>query len=402
MRQLIYTRFNEERESPGVMKRSAPSAVPPDERLASIDILRGVALFGVMAVNLVTEFRISIFQQFLHVERALPMSDRIVEAFVSQALELKAFALFSLLFGVGLAIQFDRLSRGGRPLYWLGRRLAALLLLGLIHLLLVWNGDILAEYALAGFLVLPFLYAPSWVLAVGFASLLAFYVAMPLLHLPIPWPNAATLQQHVTEANRVYATGGVDEIWRFSFRELPLLAPLHIYIFPRTVALFLLGVFVWRIGLLRNLGQYKVELAIGALAGIAVGTVLTTGGGAGARLATIILALGYGAAVMVLVQRPIAGGVLGVFAPIGRMAFTNYVMQSLIFGFIFFGYGLGQFGQLGAAHTLVIGVAVYAAQMLLSTWWLSRFRFGPLEWLWRTVMYGQVQPMLISPRAAKT
>ena len=376
------------------MKRIAPSAVPPDERLASIDILRGLALFGVLAVNLVTEFRVSIFQQFLPAEAPPLMSDRIVEAFVSFALELKAFALFSLLFGVGLAIQFDRFSRRGRALYWLARRLAVLLLLGLIHLLLIWNGDILTEYALAGFLVLPFLYAPTWVLAVGIASLLAFYVAMPLLHLPIPWPTAATLQLHVAEANRVYATGGVGETWRFGLRELPLLAALHIYIFPRTVALFLLGAFVWRIGVLQHLGRYKRELAIGAWAGIAVGAAFAAGGGAGARLATVILALGYAATVMALVQFSATGRVLNVFAAVGRMAFTNYVMQSLIFSLIFFGYGLGQFGRLGAANTLALGVTVYMAQMLLSAWWLGRFRFGPLEWLWRTLMYGEVQPMV--------
>src|SRR5881394_2351361 len=139
------------------MKQIAPSSVPPEERIASFDILRGVALFGVMAVNLETEFRVSIFQQFLPAGRPLLMSDRIVEDFVSFVLELKAFALFSLLFGVGLAIQSDRLSGTGRAPYWLARRLGVLLLLGLIHLLFIWNGDILTEYALAGFLVLPFL-----------------------------------------------------------------------------------------------------------------------------------------------------------------------------------------------------------------------------------------------------
>ncbi|MBI3373061.1 MAG: DUF418 domain-containing protein [Betaproteobacteria bacterium] len=384
------------------MKTTSPSGVPPEARLASIDILRGVALFGVMAVNLVTEFRVSIFQQFLPVEPPLLMSDRIVEAFVSFALESKAFALFSMLFGVGLAIQFDRLSGSGRALYWLARRLAVLLLLGLVHLLLLWNGDILVQYALAGFLVLAFLCAPTWVLAVGFASLLALYVAMPLLHLPIPWLDTAALQQHVSEANRVYATGGVGEIWRFSLRELPLFAPLHIYIFPRTVALFLFGAFVWRSGFLRHLGRYKLELAVVACTGIAVGAAFTTGGGAGARLATVIFALGYGAAVMVLVQLPVTNRALSFFAPLGRMAFTNYVMQSLVFGFVFFGYGLGQFGRLGAAHTLALGVAVYAMQMLLSTWWLGRFRFGPIEWLWRTLMYGEVQPMVARPRVGST
>jgi uncharacterized protein len=373
--------------------QASPSAVPADERLASIDILRGIALFGVMAVNLVTEFRVSIFRQFLPIERPLPPLDSGVEAFVSLALEMKAFALFSLLFGVGLAIQFDRLSRGGRPLYWLARRLGVLLLLGLAHLLLIWNGDILVEYAIAGFLVLPFLYAPAWVLAAAFAGLLAFYAAMPLLQLPIPWPDAATLQQHVAEANRVYATGGFGEIWRFSLRELPLLALLHVYIFPRTVALFFLGAFLWRIGLLRDLGRHKQALAAGALVGILAGAVLTAGVGVVARLATVVLALGYGAAVLLLVLRPLAGRVLGAFAPLGRMAFTNYLLQSLIFCFIFFGYGLGQFGRMGAAQALALGTVVYVAQMLLSVWWLGRFRYGPVEWLWRTLMYGRAQPM---------
>ncbi len=373
--------------------QASPSGVPPDERLASIDILRGVALFGVMAVNLVTGFRVSIFQQFLPAERPPSAADSIAEAFVSQGLELKALALFSLLFGIGLAIQFERLCRGGRAHYWLARRLAVLLLFGLVHLLLIWNGDILAEYALAGFLVLPFLYVPMWVLGIACASLFAFYAAVPLLSLPIPWPGTAELQQHVAEANRIYANGGLAEVWRFSIRELPLLALLHIHIFPRTVALFLLGALVWRSGLLQNLGRHAGGLALGALIGIAAGAALSAGGAVAARLGTAILALGYACAVLALVHAPVAGRMLSAFGPIGRMAFTNYVLQSVIFGFIFFGYGLGLFGKLGAAHAFVLGVAVYAAQMLFSAWWLGRFRFGPLEWLWRTMMYGRAQPM---------
>ena len=144
---------------------------------------------------------------------------------------------------------------------------------------------------------------------------------------------------------------------------------------------------------MRHLDEYKRELAIGALAAIAIGALLIPTGDTGERLGTAILALGYAAAVLVLVQVPATRRFLNVFAAIGRMAFTNYVLQSLIFGFVFFGYGFGRFGQIGATQALVLGVAVYAAQMLLSAWWLDRFRFGPLEWLWRTMMYGQVQPM---------
>jgi uncharacterized protein len=114
------------------------------------------------------------------------------------------------------------------------------------------------------------------------------------------------------------------------------------------------------------------------------------------NLAPVILALGYGAGVLALAQLPVAGRWLSVFAPIGRMAFTNYLMQSAVFGFIFFGYGLGQFGRMGAAPAFVLGVAVYMIQMLLSAWWLRRYRFGPIEWLWRTLMYGKAQPMRVA------
>ena len=348
---------------------------------------------------MVTEFRVSIFQQFLPPEGSLSTSDRLAETFVSSGLELKAFALFSLLFGVGLAIQFDRLSNRGRALYWLARRLAVLLLLGLIHLLLIWNGDILTEYALAGFLVLPFLCAPTWVLAVGFASLLAFYVAMPLLHLPIPWLDMATLPQHVAEANRVYATGGVDEIRRFSFSELPLWAPLHITfskdgraLFPRRIRVAnRTAAAPWPIQARtcgRSLDRHRCRGCIdpGRRRRMASWDCCSCPGLRGCR---------DGAC-----PTPRTGRALSVFAPLGRMAFTNYVMQSVIFGFIFFGYGLGQFSQLGAANALALGVAVYVAQMVFGAWWLDRFRFGPLEWLWRTLMYGEVQSMVAAPHEA--
>ncbi len=376
------------------MPKTAPTGEPPDERIAPIDNLRGQALFGVLAVNLVTEFRVSIFQQFLPPSEPLSLLDRAAGVFVSQALELKAFALFSLLFGIGLAIQFERLSRGGQPFYWLARRLAVLLVFGLIHMLFIWNGDILAEYAVAGFLVLPFLRAPKWLLGAACAAALIVYVAAPLAHL-IPWPDTATLQRHVADANRVYATGGFGEIWRFSLGELALLSSLHLFVFPRTVALFLLGVLIWRSGVLKDLSRFKPHLEIGAFVGIVFGAALTALPGAGGGIGTVVLALGYASAVLALTQFPKIGRALMVFAPIGKMAFTSYVMQSLVFGAIFFGWGLGLFGQLGAAQGLLIGVLVYVGQIVFSAWWLGRFGYGPLEWLWRTLMYGTKQPMRV-------
>ena len=89
---------------------------------------------------------------------------------------------------------------------------------------------------------------------------------------------------------------------------------------------------------------------------------------------------------------------LGWAAPLGRMAFTNYLAQSVIFGWIFYGYGFGLFGRLGVASALTIGIAVYVGQVVFSAWWLKSFRYGPVEWLWRTLMYGSAQPMSILPR----
>ena len=113
----------------------------------------------------------------------------------------------------------------------------------------------------------------------------------------------------------------------------------------------------------------------------------------GIGLGTIVLALGYGAGIIGIANLASGKRLLGWAAPLGRMAFTNYLAQSVILGWIFYGYGLGLFGSLGVASALAIGVAVYFVQVPFSAWWLSRYRYGPIEWLWRTLMYGVRQPM---------
>ena len=381
------------------------AAVAPDERIESIDVVRGIALFGVLIVNLITEFRVSIFQQFLGTTSTQTNLDSMVERIVSLGFEAKAFCLFALLFGVGLAIQYDRLCRlGSPPLYWLFRRLVVLLAIGLVHLLLIWNGDILTDYAVAGLVALPLLLMRARGLLVATASFLALYAAGPVLLYSNLWPDTATLQHHVSLANQVYSSGSFVEVWRFSLQELPLLLPLHIFVFPRTLALFLLGAWLWRAGVLKRPHDFRYQTITAAMVGIVGGAALAAVDSHGflTRLGArpflnaftpVLLALGYGAAIMALMQLSLARRLLSTFAPAGRMAFTNYVLQSVILGFIFFGYGLGQFGRMGAATAFVIGVALYIAQMVLSKWWLRHYRFGPIEWLWRTLMYGVVQPM---------
>lgn len=366
-----------------------PRPTPSSERIDAIDVLRGIALFGVMAINLVMEFRVSIFEQFLGPRMLASPVDRAIEAILIQAVELKAFALFSLLFGAGLAIQFDRLANSERRTVLLVRRLAVLLMFGIIHLCLIWNGDILTEYALAGFIVLPLLFAPRWLLTLAALVSLALYLAMQAFPPAGLFPSRAAIWQDVVDANRIYATGGFLDVLAFRFREIPLIASLHAFVFLRTIGLFLLGALAWRSRIVQNV---RALFAI-AIPAIGLGAALLYRGSE--PLGTILLALGYGAAILGIAHFERGKKLLGWAAPLGRMAFTNYVAQSIIFGWIFYGYGLGLFGRLGITPALAIGIIVYAGQVRFSTWWLRHNRYGPLEWLWRSLMYGVRQPMVV-------
>jgi len=389
-----------------------PRPTGPSERIDAIDVLRGLALLGVVAINVVTIFRVSIFERFFFPKPPASSIDSAVETILILAVDLKALALFSLLFGAGLAIQFERLAKSERRTSLLVRRLVVLLAFGLIHLCLIWNGDILTEYALAGFIVLPLLFGPRWLLAIAALAFLGLYLAMQVFPPPGLWPGTAALSQDVMEAHRIYPTGGFLDVLAFRLREIPLFAALHAYIFPRTIGLFLLGAFAWRTGILRNPRRHLLFSIAAACIGLGAALILCHAGGffagtsiAGGRiralaepLGTILLALGYGAAIIGIANLASGKRLLGWAAPLGRMAFTNYVAQSVIFGWIFYGYGLGLFGRLGVANALTIGVAIYIGQVFFSAWWLRRYRYGPVELLWRTLMYGSAQPMSRLPR----
>jgi uncharacterized protein len=111
------------------------------------------------------------------------------------------------------------------------------------------------------------------------------------------------------------------------------------------------------------------------------------------ELAWLGLAVAYASGIVLLLQRPAARRALLVLAPLGRMPLTTYLSQSVVITFVFYGWGLGLTGQLGTAACLGLCVAVFAAQIAIARLWLARFRFGPAEWLWRTLTYGRLQPM---------
>ena len=349
-----------------------------------------------MVVNATTIFRVSWFLVLDRFHTDPDPASHAVDWVIGLALESKAFAIFSLLFGVGLAIFRER-----SPLARLVRRLTVLLGVGLLHLLLVWNGDILTAYALVGLAVLPFLgrWVGPWIaLAIG-----AVYILVPF---PDVLPHGEEAMRHALDADAAYRSGSWGTVLAFRTLETRrFIAPLLALTAPRIGGLFLLGDWVWRRGIFRapadHLGMLRKTCAMGLLVGGAATAVeaycawfqlpYDTFARAASAFANVPLALGYAAGVLLLLRRPRWRRVLTWFAPIGRMALTSYLLQSLVFTGLF--YGARLFGKLTSAETAAIAVMLYALQVVACEGWLQRYHFGPFEWVWRALTYGTLPPM---------
>ena len=340
-------------------------------------MLRGLALFGVLLVNLDGAFRVSLFGHIM-----APPTDPVSRLIVA-LLEFKAITLFSLLFGVSGAIQAERAqARGVAVTRFLARRFAVLIGLGLVHMLLIWNGDILVLYGFCGLLLLPLRRtSPLIQLLCGVVLIL-----LPrLISLPFPFPSGAEMSAQAEAANRVYGGGSFAEIMLFRWRETgPFIVPLLLSVLPQTAGLMLCGMAAWGYGILREPERHRtLLLAIAIVGGVA---------GAAAR-EPIPLACCYAAVVLLWLMPARVSGIAALFAAAGRMAFTNYLTESVVLGIIFYGYGFALFGRLSPAQGAAIGIALYLAQLVFSALWLRRYRFGPAEWLWRSLAYGRVLKM---------
>lgn len=344
--------------------------VPPTERHVTLDVLRGMALFGVLLVNTLTLFRVSLFAHILHTDLPADPIGRGIDSLVTVFIEFKAFTLFSFLFGIGAAIQREH----GKPDLFLVRRFLVLLCAGLLHLLLLWNGDILTLYAVCGLLLIPFLRLRApWIAAAG-----VLLIALSTTNLPVPFPSLAAMQEQAARAAAVYPRGGFYEILVFRWHETAgFIVPLLLLTLPRTWGVMLLGVAAWRSSLLDWRRSRWVAVLLLSVPLAVAGIVLHS-----EIISLLALSAVYAGAAFLWRPQwrlPAAGG---------RMALTNYLMQSLILTSVFYGYGLGQFGRLGIVPVTAGVVVLYLAQLAFSRWWLSRFRFGPFEWLWRRLSYG--------------
>jgi uncharacterized protein len=384
------------------------------ERIEVLDVLRGVALFGIIAANM-RGFNGPLPAYFNHTLMWTDTTSRVAQAFIDFFIQGKFITLFAFMFGIGFAIQMERADRAGvESLAFYVRRLTVLLLFGLIHFVFVWWGDILAGYAVMGFFLPFFRHRPqpallAWAIvlyAYPFVLAMFMFTARSLgADVPSPPPTTPEeLQRLIT----VYASGSYLQIVTENFKSLPFMGFGLLFFYPRILGIFLFGLWVWREGIIRDLPNRTgllrrcqkhalwVAVLFNALAiflnetfhpapmspsivNLVIAVAIAIGLPAGS--------LFYASTLALLWNTPRWQPQLRPFAAVGRTALSNYLLQSLVCTTLYYSWGGGFYGRVSPLLGLVPTVIIYAAQVALSEWWLRRFTTGPMEWLWRRLTY---------------
>jgi uncharacterized protein len=375
-----------------------PTPLPAGERTPAVDAVRGLALLGILLVNM-SFYAQPIAAALRGPPPASGRLDRIVGGTIELLAEGKSYPLFALMFGFGLHVQLTRAGTSFRSVQ--ARRLAVLAAIGAAHALLLWSGDILIVYAVLGMLALAFVRRRPrtlllWALLLPMlppAVLLAAAAVRHLLGLPPPVLLGGSNLAPLAEAGwQRYGHGSYLEVTRQRARDYVLVIPSLLRMAPAMLAMVLTGLWVARRGVLQDPTAHRRWL-LGVLAvclplGLVVSAAAQRPGG---RLLLAFdgppLAFAYAAALGLLSARRR----LTLLEAAGRMPLSNYVLQSLVCTTIFYGYGAGLLGSLGPAALAALALAVWGGQLVLSTLWLRRFRCGPLEGLWRSLTYGRWQ-----------
>lgn len=396
-------------------------------RILFLDILRGLAIFFIFLVNIQYLSGTHYYSDEIKNGFATTSIDRILEMAVFTFVNRKFYYIFSMLFGVGFALQWNSAAKQNRPFVpFFTRRMMFLLAIGLLHMIFVWSGDILTLYALIGLLLIVFRNRSN-------SQLLrwsVFMFSLPILHwlfmyatksyyyyplLDIVNQRAGSLGLS-NDAVLISGTPVIDQQARVATESFSQWISMQVYMpinrlaiiimqgrLFKVLGLFLLGMWIGRKvlhnNLLENISFLKKTMRWGFVIGIPFNLLLAIfhfgsfSGNLKHFLSHLFYALGvaplacaFGAAVALTVYaRPDR---LSWAAPVGRTALTNYLAQSLISIFIFYGIGMGYFKAFSYTQVAGIAVAIFAFQVVLSTLWLQYFRFGPIEWVWRQLSYG--------------
>ena len=410
-----------------------PVALSPGNRLASLDFIRGIAVLGILAANIVAfgqPWSAYMFPESFRTPHGTAEGWMWVVQFV--LIDNKMRGLFTLLFGAGMMLFMEKAWARGRTRWLQARRLAFLLLFGLIHFFFIWRGDILTGYAMVGFIALPFMKLEAKTqLTLGLLGYLAGAVLYAAMMVPLHFiaetgfgQSAAMIEtsQALAEGKQealaddaleleMVQAGRYGDMVAHNFAEHARdpLANVMLFVFE-TLPFMLIGMALYRMGLfggrmfepVRQRRNGWIMLVIGGLLTFAIALwARSTGFAYYATLAAFVglspipqLLMTLGLAMVLADLAPRAGGWLGArLDAAGRMAFSNYIGTSLMMMLVFQGWAIGLFAQLTRGQLYLVVLLAWGIMLLWSKPWLARFRYGPLEWLWRCLTYGRLFPL---------
>lgn len=399
------------------------TTLPPGERIATLDIVRGIAVMGIFSVNVIAfamheaaYFNPSVYGGHSGIDLALWVANLIM-------VDGKMRTLFSMLFGASMLLVIDRAEMGGQDgwrVHW--RRMAVLLAIGLFHYFAIWRGDILTLYAVAGFILYRFRHFETrrlvrWGIALTLFGMALFALASLGLYAEQADASANPLAPSTAEiaADKALHLGPWSGLTGHKLGDFGMLVGMTLFFLPETLGLMLFGMAAFRSGMLtgawsrdgyRHLALWGIAIGLAShvvLAWVDIASgfsmpVMFAGFGAAVVPFRIVQALGY-AALIILLARP-GGWLTERIAAVGRAAFTNYLGTSIIAAAVFYGWGGGLYGSASRAEAWLLVPLVWLVMLAWSRPWLDRYRYGPLEWLWRSLSRGAFQPMRRLPSPA--
>lgn len=385
------------------------------ERIVTLDIIRAIALFGILLVNMKFFATPAIQAEMAGISFADSLLDKIAMWFIFIFAEFKFIAMFSLLFGVGFLLFMERGERRGTDVRKLfKRRLLILLSFGLIHIFFLWYGDILTFYAILGFILLwAWKKNPKSLLRAAFISITIpitlFFLLATLLFLADQSPSTEQQAIHDNEVSRiisVYSEGSYLDIFMQRMNDIAMMVFGNIFLGVLVMTMFFFGMYFWKTRIFthttENIARIRKIALISLLIGL-TGTIIAIFGKlfidggespwyfvqyGGLFMSAPSISIFYIMSLLLLLEnKQRLRRVAQILQPVGKMALTNYLMQTVICTFIFYSYGLGMFGKLGPFYWIAITVSIYVVQIILSAIWFRHFQYGPMEWLWRRLTY---------------
>lgn len=401
------------------MKDDSASVLNPTtsgERIEMIDALRGFALTGVCLGNLALFSFFFCLSNGQKADLPFPVINTIISYFIYFFVDWKFWTLFSIMFGFGASIfisRADDLHKNGKALY--SRRLIILLIWGLIHGILFWFGDILSEYALAGFVLLLFSNKKSMALAVWGIILGALIpLVLRILQVTLLPETLDKFDKLGTLTMDAYSSRSFSKVIVANLVNIKIYSLYVWFLLIAALGRFMIGYWIGQSGRMHHIENFtdffRKTMRICAWIGFPVMLILTLTRiltdaevltpeskwesiTCLSEVASLTIGIFYAIKFTFLYQNKKWKKRLSVFKEMGRMALTNYLMQTIFNILIFNGIGFGLAGEIGPSIYILWFVFLMILQIIFSKWWLSKYRFGPFEWLWRSLTYKKLQPM---------